>query len=199
MGEYAKLKGTGAEVKIGTCENMYYLRHDQRRLVAPLWGSLDPADRETQEVIRFRFPWPDEDNIDPGEFADPFRRLRVDVPAPEEFEHGIVQFIASSEGYNLCVPCPEGPDQIEGLTIHRNGFAGPAFLVQQAVRDDKLVGIMQCICGRSYRLPTLVDAAPVCEYLLDQAEQHAREKDTSHAQWLIGVATRLRAGYGEEV
>lgn len=201
MGEYAKLKGTGEEVKIGTCEDMLYLRFDQRHQVWPQSGSLNPAAAEEMAVIRFRFPWPDEDHLAPGNFDDPFRRLAVHVPAPAEVEHGIVQFVASREGYNVCLPCPEGPDaHSHGLTVHRNGFAGPTFLVQQAVRNGRLVAIMECVCGRRYNLPTIVDAEPVIAWLLDEAERYTRNENyTDRAEYLIEVARRLREGYNLEV
>ena len=40
MGEYAKLKSTGQSIKIGTCEHMYHLRHDQRHIVAKERGKV---------------------------------------------------------------------------------------------------------------------------------------------------------------
>jgi hypothetical protein len=205
MGEYAKLKGTGKEVKIGTCEDMLYLRYDQREQVWAQHGNVDPMNAEHQTSIRFRFPWPDEDATQPGEFADPFRRLAVHVPAPEGVEHGHVQFVAQREGYNVCIPCPEGPDTGHGLRVNRNGFAGPSFLVQQAVRGGRLVAIMECVCGRRYNLPTIVDAEPVCLELLDRAERYEIDRTTgeptTHGRFLMEVATRIREGYlvGAEV
>ena len=58
MGEYAKHKGE--EIKIGTCENMYYLRFDQRHKVKALPGNVDPNGADAY-ALRFRFPWPNED------------------------------------------------------------------------------------------------------------------------------------------
>ena len=59
MGEYAKLKTTGEDVKIGTCENMYYLRFEDRyKVIYDL--SFDN--------YRFRLPFPDEDNIGIGNY-----------------------------------------------------------------------------------------------------------------------------------
>lgn len=193
MGEYAKLKGTGKEIKIGTCENMYYLRFDQREMVWPQRGNVNPM--TDTEHIRFRFPWPDEDDIQPGSFEDPDKRLAVQAPAPEDMEHGIVQFVASREGYNVCLPCPEGPSS-HGLTVHRNGFKGATFLVQQRVWEDRLVGVMECVCGHRYRLPTIEDAEPVIASLLNEAESRLRYKEVDRANYLIEVAKRLREGYG---
>jgi 3-methyladenine DNA glycosylase/8-oxoguanine DNA glycosylase len=122
----------------------------------------------------------------------------VNVPAPDGFEHGIVQFVASREGYNVCLPCPEGPSS-HGLRVNRNGFAGSTFLVQQAVRNGRLVAICECVCGRRYNLPTILDAEPVCESLLAQAEQALRRKDETRAAYLVEVARRVRVGYSETI
>lgn len=66
MGEYARYHGE--EIKIGTCEDMYYLRFDQRLQVQPLRGNVDPfADGD---ALRWRFPWPNEDHVKPGAFED---------------------------------------------------------------------------------------------------------------------------------
>lgn len=75
MGEYAKRKSDGQEVKIGTCEDMLYLRYEDREKVSKLPNSLDPV-REAG-VLRFRLPFPDEDEIPIGEYKDPFRGMRL--------------------------------------------------------------------------------------------------------------------------
>jgi hypothetical protein len=69
MGEYANYNGQ--RVKIGTCEDMLYLRWDQRGLVTESETPL--FDPKVLEVIRFRFPFPGEDGIEPGGFGDPFK------------------------------------------------------------------------------------------------------------------------------
>jgi hypothetical protein len=56
MGEYATYNGEN--IKLGTCESMYYLRADQRHLISGY--RFDGGDR-------FRFPFPDEDDIEPGQ------------------------------------------------------------------------------------------------------------------------------------
>ncbi len=130
MGEYAK-NLRGESVKIGTCESMYYLRADQAHLVRHEHGNVDPvADRYD---IRFRFPFPDEDAIAPGDFADHARAIWLTPAEPVEgFDHGRVQFI-SSAGYNVMLPCPEDPisgDSPE-YTVHRNGFPGSVGIYAQ--------------------------------------------------------------------
>lgn len=73
MGEFAKFNGT--EIKIGTCENMYYLRADQAPLVLPVPNSLDPVAQAAS--IRFRFPFPTPAESGPSRTPNaPRRRCR---------------------------------------------------------------------------------------------------------------------------
>jgi len=75
MGEYAIRKSDGAEVKIGTCEDMLYLRYEDRGKVSKIPNSLDPE--KEAGVLRFRVPFPDEDDTPIGEYKDPFRGIRL--------------------------------------------------------------------------------------------------------------------------
>lgn len=129
MGEYMKSKISGERVKVGTCEDLLYLRADQVGDVEPD-GDADVL--ANLEAYRFRFPWPDEDGVEPGNFDNPFRSFTVwGIQPPAEIEHGTVQFKADN-GYLVSLPCPE--DQREtahavafaalGIKIHRNGFGG---------------------------------------------------------------------------
>ena len=46
MGEYAQRISDGERVKIGTCEDMLYLRFEDRAKVSALAGNVDPNDDE---------------------------------------------------------------------------------------------------------------------------------------------------------
>ena len=50
MGEYAKYQGE--EIKIGTCEDLYYLRADQAFKVEGIDNSLDPRDPKIAKECR---------------------------------------------------------------------------------------------------------------------------------------------------
>lgn len=202
MGEYANYNGE--QIKIGTCENMYYLRADQARKVGPLKGNVDPI--RDRESIRFRFPWPDEDKVEPGAF-DPYNRgLALSLPAPTDVEHYSVQFTASA-GYNCSIPCPESCATSGGyatlvpavtlvdgkpLTVHRNGFGGAVKVVQQRYVGEILTLVCECGgCGGMWSYPKLEDAAPVVEAVL--AEGYRRGSD-----FFFKVADRIVAGYAKE-
>lgn len=205
MGEYAM--SAAGRVKIGTCEDMLYLRWDQVTSVRAERGSVDPIAQHVE--LRFRFPWPDEDTVAVGEFADPFRRLALrDAPAPiAPADHHAIQFIARPAGYVVSLPCPEsGAADAPPYTIHRNGFTGATFLVQQRWYEGRLVAVCECVCGARWRLPTLADAEPMLVALraeADRFEQAARCRCTdhdasaedAHALFLRTVADRAEAGY----
>ena len=200
MGEYAQYNGE--EIKIGTCEDMLYLRADQAHLVKPLPGNVDPV--RDRDGIRFRFPFPDEDGKAPGDFDDCDRGQTLwGVKVPEGVDHYTVQFKASN-GYLVSLPCPEGP-QPEGqpYKIHRNGYGGSVKLVQQRYWEGRLVAVCQCKgCGAAYRLPDLEDAQPIIDELHREADRESRtaqQNDTpgneAIAQRLRTIADRVAAGY----
>ena len=196
MGEYAKFGG--AEIKIGTCEDMYYLRADQRHRVSRLPGNVDPMDLETLKVLRFRFPWPDEDGIEPG--SDKFhdngheRTLGVHgVKPPDGVDHHGIQFSANHPKVGLLVslPCPNGKDGAnQPYTIHRNGYSGDVAIVGTAWRNGEWRVILQCgACGAKYNAPR-EHAAEVAAAL----RASVREDDASF-KFFNAVADRMLAGY----
>ena len=210
MGEYANFMGR--RIKIGTCEDMYYLRWDQRELVTE---SETPLFKESVvSQIRFRFPFPDEDHVLPGDFEDPFRGIRLDgFEQPAELEHGLVQFSAQN-GYLVSLPCPEqtacrvtlGSDH-KPAVFHKNGYGGPASLIQQAWRGGRLVGIAKCNgCGTPYRLEEgYEEAAAIAirahadakmrDYELSKLHPPETFGDLKIAQFYHDAADRLLAGY----
>mgnify|MGYP000894662136 CR=1 FL=1 len=59
MGEYAKRKIDGVDVKIGTCEDMFNCRYDQ--IIEVIYPYMS-------DNLYWRIPTPDEDGIQPGDF-----------------------------------------------------------------------------------------------------------------------------------
>lgn len=187
MGEYAKLHGK--EIKIGTCEEMYYLRYDQRFMIEPLPNSLNPRDKAILEVIRFRFPFPDEDKSLPGGNGpnfDPFRKLRIDDVSIEDQEHYTVQFNANN-GYLVNLPCPEGK-QTNGLKIHKNGYGGAVHLCQQRVKDGLLMPVFECGgCGAKWRIENNEELKPYISSLENQIERATGESK----EWYRKILDRM--------
>lgn len=207
MGEYASYNGES--VKIGTCESMYYLRADQAHLVTPESGNVDPI--RDAAGIRFRFPFPDEDGVQPGgDFKRFDRGINVypDESYAPTFGHYTIQF-SSPEGYLVSLPCPEDPKSPQTLKIHRNGFIGKTHIKMQRVWNGHLALVMGCACGGLYRLEELADAEPIilaCRSKADELTRKAtidprRPSDTAPEKWdstitfWHTIADRIVEGY----
>lgn len=197
MGEYAVYQGRS--IKIGTCESMCYLRADQRHLVSGYDFSADVL-----KAIRFRFPWPHEDGIRPGDFDYPEHTEEIPGAAvPAGVDHYTMQFRAEA-GFVVSLPCPEqGREGVISLTsdgsdhayrVHANGRRGGAVnLVEQRYWDGLLVIVAQCGgCGCRWRYETWADAEPVVVALRSYADQQSGDRAT----FLHIVADRITEGYG---
>lgn len=197
MGEYVKYNGQ--EVKIGTCEDMYYLRADQVHLVQHTEGNVHPVKDGEAGAIRFRFPWPSEDSVQPGAFDEPFKKLGLrGLSVPEGVEHYKVQFTAP--GYVLSLPCPESKEG-QAFDVHRNGFSGSVAISQQKWFEGRLITVCECGgCGAKYRLETWEQAKPIIEAVLKLGKERARDNNGGRITdkcdpWYQKVADRIAAGY----
>lgn len=157
MGEYAGFNGQ--RVKIGTCECMYYLRWEDRGRVEPLSGNVNPA---TDAGLFFRLPFPDEDEMQPGEYQDHNRGYRLGrredegqrsywndwkPDADDEHEPGQFQMHHKS-GLIFCVPCHHGlklPDLGPNIRPGWNGKEHSFELVHvKHVGGGVLVPVYRC-------------------------------------------------------
>jgi len=194
--------------KMGTCEDMYYLRFQDRGRVTPESGSLDPANPKIVPVLRWRFPWPDEDHIQPcgGEYHDNGYSRAIAVPGynstSEDVEHGTVQFSAQA-GYLVSLPCPESPTY-NGPHIHRNGFRGSVLLrAQKYVEGVGLVPVLECGgCARMWRCEDVEDIERMAVAFRsegDRRERRGAHNGTGEADrvWWDAVADRLLAGIAQ--
>jgi hypothetical protein len=185
----------GEKIKIGTCEDMYYLRADQAHLVTAMLKNYDPV--RDAEKIRFRFPFPQEDNIPPGGFSDPFYGLGVyGVEVPDDVEHGMIQFRAD-KGLLVSLPCPYSPEgKAAPYHVAFNGFGGPVKIVQQRLFRGQLVLVCQCgCCGRAYRYPVLADAESLVNALIAKAQDEPLAGGIGSASYYLEVARRIIDGY----
>jgi hypothetical protein len=117
MGEYATRISDGEQVKIGTCELMYYTTLRDILGFSCKWNPL------TNSVgIRYRLPFADEFDVLVGDY-EPYERS-VALPGFEgddDMQPGLIQF--SKDGLLVNVPCHHGrklPDIGEG-NAHWNG------------------------------------------------------------------------------
>lgn len=207
MGEYAIRKTDGVEIKIGTCEQMYYLRADQVGQILPVLHSVNPQSVDHAGSIRFRFPFPQEDGNKPGDFNDYDYGLGLyGVEPPEGIDHYSCHF--SNKGLMLSIPCPRSKEgKASNLKVGYNGYSGPVHIHSQRLVDGKLVLVLRCgDCGALYRVPTLEEAQPVLFVLEEQAksrdhetrianERPGAEQCSSQGDYYREVARRIVAGY----
>lgn len=113
MGEYARRKIDGQEVKIGTCNRMYYCRYDQKNEIDYPYNS---------DNLIWRIPNPDEDGTLPGDYN--YSLLRDDVIVPWKLkldssklkredvailkETGTIQLSDKRMGLLVNIRCPHG-------------------------------------------------------------------------------------------
>lgn len=166
MGEYARFNGS--DIKIGTCESMYYLRYEDRNRVQALSHSLNPA---TSKNLFWRLPFPDEDNILPGHYKDYRRGLRMyrmvkdhmgrdyaeDFTDQDTIENpGIIQLRHENSGLLLNVPCYHGvqlPNVQKPMQAFWNG-KGHSFELAHIknLPDGTVVPVVHCRhCGHMWR------------------------------------------------
>ncbi len=165
MGEYATRISDGERIKIGTCEEMLYLRYEDRAKVRKVPGSLDAA---TTLGLFWRLPFPDEDGILPGDYRTHGRGERLYKLLPKDTQgwQGSVDFapadLAENPGimqmYNesgvlLNVKCYHGirlPDCGPDVQAHWNGISWFLELASLKNRKDgKVVPVVHCRFCRS--------------------------------------------------
>lgn len=154
MGEYAKRKSDGAHIKIGTCEEMLYLRYEDRNKVEPWTGSLDAA---KTLGLYWRLPFLDEDDVLPGDYEPAFRHelLQDFAVAGCENSPGVLQ-LSHKCGLLLNVPCYHGerlPTVTMPMRVFWNGRDPHSFALK-AVKNtaDGIIPIVACRwCGEAWR------------------------------------------------
>jgi len=161
MGEYAKYNNQ--DVKIGTCESMYYLRYEDRMKVSPVHGSVNPR---TETGLFWRLPYPDEDNVNPGNYEVYNRSERLwkkeegdkyaaDFSDPETIEcPGTIQLTHPS-GLLVNVPCYHGEKLLENTGDIKTFWNGKSWSYGLAFiknTPDEVYPVVKCRhCGNMWR------------------------------------------------
>lgn len=177
MGEYAK-RADGVEVKIGTCENMYYLRYENRAQVSKLSNSLDP---NTELNLRWRLPFPDEDHIKTGEYHEYNRGYELNGYSDPDnaTDTGTMQLFKF--GMLLNVRCYHGeklPEDTKEINIHWNGKQ--AFYVLSMIKntEEGIFPIIECKACRNMWRTTWDKVLPFVydKELKERLEKYAQLK-----------------------
>ena len=118
MGEYGIRKSDGESIKIGTCNNMYYLRLEDKNKVTPEQGS------HFGEI--WRLPLPKEDGILPGSYDShiaSYDLIDFNAESIQESDTGIIQ-LSHESGLLINVTCYHGlrlPEESKDFKSFWNG------------------------------------------------------------------------------
>lgn len=205
MGEYIKL-ANGDEIKVGTCENLYYCTYDELQFwvdqgATKLQGNLPPADYLTNG-FRYRFPFPN----DPNPYDDYSKGIVVHVP-PELLHNVEHQRICkglhpAGGGYNInaFITCPMSPDADPGAYSIKPD-SPIAEVVQQKAVDGSLWTVLRCAyCGAKWRLPP-DEGYELAEYLTAWVNRtyhdgpNGTDDYSGYRQYFHAIADAITEGY----
>jgi hypothetical protein len=191
MGEYVKHNGTS--IKLGTCEDLYYARFNQIKNNLAQMTKVDGNDEPAGYLnpangYRYRFPFPDEDNLKLGNYENFDRGLLIGVAYDvlEGIEHDkICQGTACQGGYNVnhYITCPADPAFVP--TCNPRTDRAPVEIVQQKQVEGRLWTVCRCgWCQAKFRLPK-EKAEILCASILEQHQDDGWQE----------VMKRIMGGY----
>lgn len=211
MGEHIKVDGQG--FKLGTCEDLYYIRYDTLKAWAEAERVADGVNHHYLKpgIFRFRFPFPDEDELatlPPAEMEHGFwsrgfeRGITVHAPAAimealSEHHFQITKWIGPSaergreavHGFNLWVPCPYGPQWEKVIGVDGVGTSQIPVNLVDVVQQKPVTG-----AGGRVELWTVIRCgfcAAKIRLPPDQAAILAEAIGGTHTE----LARRILAGY----
>ena len=161
MGEYAFRKSDKKEVKIGTCDSMYYLRWENCKDVRYSGNWWDAS---------FRLPFPDEDNVRIGEYIKHDRYIPLINYRPTSALDDGELLLSHVSGVRINVPCYHGcavdidENMFQPLTTWPHAKVQPSFAlmrVKQSREFNKLCPVVKCVwCDYAYYSSTWQDILP---------------------------------------
>ena len=161
------IKHKGFEVKIGTCENLYYTTFQEfaKRYQAGEFTKLSGNDEPLNYMAgayRFRFPFPDEDHVKLfGSYNDYDRGVVFTIPKSEGIEIGHGKFfrrtdeqVKNAPAVGYYTPCVQSDE----FKNEKNDWSDTARytifeIVQQKPVNGQLQVVVRCpYCGEMCRL-----------------------------------------------
>jgi len=203
MDEYIKYRGQ--DIKLGTCVDLYYTRLDQLKEahgeMEKLGGNLEAnAYLDAKLGWRYRFPFPDEDNIPIGEFKEYNKSLIISLDYDDisllDFDH--VEMWKSCSplggGYNVNVnfPCPQSK---EFKTVKHSPMVWHIVAIKQQKQiDDEIWTVIGCpYCEAGARLDRN-DALKLIHSIMTRYIEVRGATDENKAYY-TKVCNRILAGY----
>ena len=146
----------GKEIKIGTCNEMFYCRYDQ-------WNQIHYD--YMQNGLLWRIPLPEKDDIKPGDFQYPLIRtdykpwhviideskLELEDKSLMMRNPGSLQMVEKHMGLIASVKCYHGlklPDSSEEARFFWNGKSSPLYLSFLENGKDQMFVCVSCRCCR---------------------------------------------------
>lgn len=156
MSEMAIRIADGEEIKIGTCNEMFFCRYDQR-------GQIDYS--HMTDGLLWRIPIPEEDHIKPGDFSYPLvqassvpwhmmidtEKLHQDDKTLMLDNPGIHQMCDGKMGLVATVKCYHGlklPESSKDAQFFWNGKTNPLHLSSLENGKDQMYVCVSCRCCR---------------------------------------------------
>lgn len=196
MGEYIRLNGDA--VKLGTCEDLYYCTFEQLCTFIDAMKkephNCDPSDYLKESGgWRYRFPFPDEDEIPIGTHDNFDRGHLVELPEENPIELEKVQHrqiradITNARGAKPLSMCCPFSKEFDGIGVKYNGQKAIEIVQQKQVEGD-LWTVCRCpLCDAKFRLPPSEGL-----WLAD----YVSKLSTGDDELTTEIARRIRNGYG---
>ena len=206
MGEYAHRKIDGKEIKIGTCESMYYCRYDQIGEITYPYMS---------DNLYWRIPTPDEDGTLPGEYN--YSLLRDDVYVPRKLrldtrkfsdndisemkKKGIIQLREPKMGLLVNIPCPHGLPMEQFKINKDNDIISIGYNVHQDTlylkglknEPNELKVLVECSCCEQMWSFSFNEIEPMIESiwmrlrLLHQISEYHYQRNKEKREFVVKV------------
>jgi hypothetical protein len=223
MGEYVKYGNK--TVKLGTCENLYYVTLPQLQanvgLMSFVEGNLEPhAYLDPASGFRYRFPFPDEDGTPVGEYDNYERGLQIllldqyapnlvkylrqqNTDADNNFDHNDKWLSVGNSHYgyaiNVKIPCPlTDKFRKSGIETSLSGASNVVLLTQQKQVTDKDQNQVIAIIDCLYCGAKWRLNRSLARELADCVIQDGHRHSADSLQWYLTVADRIMAGYSKE-
>lgn len=209
MGEIIKI--AGVETKLGTCEDLYYIRFaDLKRLrnsgqLRKMDGNLSGAEYlDENNGFRYRFPFPEEDDIHAGQYSEYNKAQIFGVKKSllADVKHSNIVYhvsagamgranMGSGYGVNLEHKCPAAPDFVRSCSAAPDRL--PIAIMQQKQVEGQLWVVCACAyCGAKFRLDK-PGAVELCQEIMRGLTCY--DKTDNYRTYWTEIVRRILAGY----
>ena len=194
MGEYVNHKILG-DVKLGVCEDLFYASYEKLKLAFDK-GLLSfvPGNQEPEKYLapgntdRFRFPFPDEDNLPIGYNENYNRGVSIQLDYRIEMEHNKISREVEKRNYQ---------DFLCQFDANYNGKVTAKYCIEiiaQRFIENELWTVVRCPECRAMARLDRDEAVKLAEIVW----QSGSEGDEKSIEFFQEMARRILDGYGIE-